>query len=966
MFLKKLKTVIVRSILLLAFSGGLLGRVGLQPAHAASFIVTNTDDSGPGSLRQALASAMFGDTITFAPELTGQTITLASTLVIDTRLTIDGSGLPSQVTISGGNVAHLEITLLGDLTISSVVISNGYSSDNGGAIYSLGNIQISDSRLENNHAVGNGGAIALFGNAVGVISNSTIIQNQAGFDGGALAADGNGILSLINSTVTQNQAGANGGALATGGNGVIQIVNSTITQNQAASGGGISIDNNSQVEVYNSTSAGNAAEDAAEIVVQSANSSLQLANTLFACAPENTGCYEFISPPGEVNSLLGVGTLQDFGLAGLADNGGPTQTLALLPGSPLIDAGDDLACTGPLVNNLDQRGFSRSQGAHCDMGAYEYEQAGVLYVDQDAGGINNGLSWANAYTDLQDALAAASSGDEIWVAAGTYIPTTGTDRSISFVLKNGVGIYGGFAGTETLLTERNPVTNITILSGDLGAAGDASDNSFHVVTSNNLDNTAIFDGFTVTAGNADFGDDYGGGGMHNEGSSTPQVRNVIFHANLALLGAGMFNDMSHPVLTNVIFDGNISSGSGGGMFNYQSSPTLMNVVFNANAGTETSRGGAMVNDTNSSPHLTNVTFAGNRVTYTGGAMLNADNSNPILENVTFYDNSSMDRGGAIFNWASSPVLRNVTFSGNSAAIGGAIYNDNNSNPSIVNGILYGDPGGEIYNNSGVATVTYSIVQGDYPGTGNLDVDPLLGPLQDNGGFTQTMALLPGSPAIDAGDDANCPASDQRGVSRPQDSHCDIGAYEGKVVFSDVPSGYWSWSFIERLYAAGVTGGCSTNPPAYCPAMVVTRDQMAVFLLRGKHGFSYVPPEATGLFQDVPVDYWSADWIEQLAVEGITAGCNVSPRQYCPTTPVTRDQMAVFLLRVRHGVDYVPPEAIGVFDDVDPDYWAADWIEQLAEEGITSGCSVTPRMFCPTTPVTRDQMAVFLVEAFNLP
>lgn len=186
------------------------------------------------------------------------------------------------------------------------------------------------------------------------------------------------------------------------------------------------------------------------------------------------------------------------------------------------------------------------------------------------------------------------------------------------------------------------------------------------------------------------------------------------------------------------------------------------------------------------------------------------------------------------------------------------------------------------------------------------------------------------------------------------------------LFQDVAASYWSRDYIERLYNAGVTSGCSTSPRKYCPTTTVTRDQMAVFLLRGKHGSEYVPPDATGTFQDVPANYWAADWIEQLAVEGITSGCSVSPKQYCPATPVTRDQMAVFLLRARHGSDYVPPEADGDFQDVDPDYWAADWIEQLAEEGITSGCSVTPKLYCPSTPVTRDQMAVFLVRAFNLP
>jgi hypothetical protein len=142
--------------------------------------------------------------------------------------------------------------------------------------------------------------------------------------------------------------------------------------------------------------------------------------------------------------------------------------------------------------------------------------------------------------------------------------------------------------------------------------------------------------------------------------------------------------------------------------------------------------------------------------------------------------------------------------------------------------------------------------------------------------------------------------------------------------------------------------------------------MAVFLLRGKHGASYVPPAATGVFQDVPTDYWAADWIEQLAAEGITSGCNVNPKQYCPTAAVTRDQMAVFLLRAKHGSSYVPPTATGVFQDVPTNYWAAGWIEQLAAEGVTAGCSIIPNLYCPTTPVTRDQMAVFLVRNFNLP
>lgn len=184
-----------------------------------------------------------------------------------------------------------------------------------------------------------------------------------------------------------------------------------------------------------------------------------------------------------------------------------------------------------------------------------------------------------------------------------------------------------------------------------------------------------------------------------------------------------------------------------------------------------------------------------------------------------------------------------------------------------------------------------------------------------------------------------------------------------AIFGDVPVGHWAKSYIEKLYLNGVTGGCSSNPLLYCPTTSVTRDQMAVFLLKGKYGTSYTPPAATGtVFSDVPSSYWAAAWIERLAAEGITGGCGGG--KYCPTTVVTRDQMSVFLLRTLYGSSYTPPPATGIFTDVPVGYWADDWIEQLVAEGISSGCG--GGKFCPTTVVTRDQMAVFIVGTFNLP
>jgi len=183
-------------------------------------------------------------------------------------------------------------------------------------------------------------------------------------------------------------------------------------------------------------------------------------------------------------------------------------------------------------------------------------------------------------------------------------------------------------------------------------------------------------------------------------------------------------------------------------------------------------------------------------------------------------------------------------------------------------------------------------------------------------------------------------------------------------FNDVPGTYWAWSWIERLFASGVTGGCGSPPMQYCPESNVTRAQMAVFLLKGIHGAGYAPPALAGStgFADVALDHWAAAWIKQLAAEGITGGCGGG--NYCPESNVTRAQMAVFLLKSKHGSTYTPPPASGVFSDVPPGYWARAWIEQLAAEGITAGCGTG--IYCPESSVTRAQMAVFLVKTFGLP
>jgi len=179
-------------------------------------------------------------------------------------------------------------------------------------------------------------------------------------------------------------------------------------------------------------------------------------------------------------------------------------------------------------------------------------------------------------------------------------------------------------------------------------------------------------------------------------------------------------------------------------------------------------------------------------------------------------------------------------------------------------------------------------------------------------------------------------------------------------FLDVPIDHWAYSFIETIAKLGITSGCDETH--YCPTDPVNRAQMAVFVEQGMRGGAYDPGPGVGnIFLDVPPGYWAGGWIEQLSMDGVTSGCG--PTHYCPGSLTTRAEMAVFLLRAKYGMDYAPPTPVGVFNDVAVTYWAAGWIEQLAAEGITSGCG--NGNYCPADPVNRDQMAVFLVRTFQL-
>ena len=463
--------------------------------------------------------------------------------------------------------------------------------------------------------------------------------------------------------------------------------------------------------------------------------------------------------------------------------------------------------------------------------------AGVIYVKSDATGANNGDSWADAYTDLQAALAAAEWGDEIWVAKGTYTATTGTLRAVSFVLQAGVGLYGGFAGAETELGQRDWKANATMLSGDIGTT-DTADNSYRVVIGAHL---AVLDGFTITGGR-------GNGGMHNT-NCLPIVANCAFSGNTGGVGGGMYNEYSSPTVTNCTFSGNTADVYGGGMYNWYSSPIVTSCTFTGNKTFNPwpaigyGLGGGMYNEY-SSPTVTNCTFSGNTASGTfgrGGGIYNKDGS-PTVTNCTFSGNTAISDGGGMYNYNSSPTVTNCTFSGNSAGYGGGMYNSDSptvinctftSNTATIRGggmsgggtvanCIFWDNtaplGAEIYKGGGTPTFSHCDIRGSggsgaswdtalgVDGGGNIGDDPRfvapatpLGPDELWRTHDDGLSLLADSPCIGVADPAAAPEADILGLTRG--AAPDIGAYE-----------FFSGGYCTLTYNAGPGGMISGTTP----------------------------------------------------------------------------------------------------------------------------------------------------------
>ena len=690
--------------------------IGAVEMHA--LFVTNTDDSGTGSLHDVVTNAPDMSDILFDPTVFNvpRTISTASgEILINHSLTINGPGA-GLLTLSGGNVNRIFRVAPGGLhvEISGLTFSGGNgNTDVGGAIVSDSDLTLSRCALVNNQAGNSGGAVYV-GGSVGRFTDCTFSGNTSGGGSAVFLASSSG--SFTNCTISGNTApgfGAGGGIWFAGGQ-TLAIINSTIVNNAGVDTGGIRVEagggSSATLTLRNSIIANNTGPNP-NLRAFSNGGTATIASLGYNLTNDNSTT--FLNQPTDQTNI-------DPRLGPLQNNGGQTPTRMPLAGSPALDKGNSVG------RPFDQRGRPRAYdiasiapatgGDNSDIGAVEAQALFVTNADDTGPGtLRQAITDAHAQADLSDIL---------------------FDNTV-FNVPRTINLAGALPDINTSLTINGPGANLLTVRRDTGGV-------YRIFT---ISSTVSLSGLTIANG-VTSGE---GGGIGVFGGAV-SVSGCAITGNQANAAGGIENNGGTLTVTASTISGN-SAGAGSGLRNFEGTTTLTNCTISGNQG----NGGAILNfdadpTRSSTLQVMDCTIADNTATF-GGAGIHTD-----------------AQGGT--GSTASTALRNTIVAGNTL-------------PNLSSAIAGG--GGTVT----ITSLGYNLTNDNGGGflTGTADQtnkDPLLGPLQNNGGPTQTHALLPGSPAIDQGSSSGS-STDQRGFPRPLDNPAianatggdgaDLGAFE---------------------------------------------------------------------------------------------------------------------------------------------------------------------------------------------
>jgi len=721
--------------------------------HANTISVTSTADSGPGTLRQALASASDGDTID-ATGVSGTILLTSGELLVANSVAIVGPGAGALAVdgAASNRVFHIQY---GTVTISGLTIAHGATGLGGGIFNEYGTLTVSNCTISANSAQGRGGGIENYGSLT--IAKSTISGNVAGSEGGAIdnIGLGVGIVRINNSTISGNQAGIAGGGIAHYANGssvYLTVFNCTFSDNIVTNGSG------DDIWMYGQSGLGSASMEIGSTILKVAPSRTSLYTQGNQVSVQSDGYNLCSDSAGYYLFSTGDQLNTDPLLGPLEDNGGPTFTQALLTGSPAIDRGKNFS-----GSSYDQRGagFVRTYddpsilnapgGDGTDVGALEAEPCSTIVTTTADSGPGS----------LRGALQCAIDGDTIDATSisGTILLTSGELLVTKNVTIAGPGpdklAVDGKAAGRVFHISPNKVVNLcglTVTNGTFGGlypeggGGIYNDHATLMVsncwvrrnstTSQGLGGGIANDGYSgsaaLTLTHSTVSDNFAGsgGGIYNGGNygtATVIVVNCTINSNSAPAnfyddGGGIFSDgFSGNVIltiTNSVLNGN-SAADGGAILSRSeiSGHATLTIASSVLSGNTSSffGGGAIDNygDVPTSVQIIDSTLSGNTAKGNGGGLYNVGDGNTAtitILNSTLSANTATDYGGAIFNYGSTgiaaAVIANSTFSGNSAWQGGGAYNEcdgsTNVDISVINSTFSDNSapggGGAIFNN----------------------------------------------------------------------------------------------------------------------------------------------------------------------------------------------------------------------------------------------------------------------------